>query len=458
MFTRSSISSSGYARAAMTKRPLSALALSVSLLASPALADPPAPAAAPPPAVAPPAASPGGVSYRAYLARVAQGNLELAAQRANVSIADAQVDVAKVFPDPVLTAGVSTVDVSGKGAPTVTTLGVGVTLELGGKRGARVSVAESGRTGARADLDDALRTLRGAATGAFIDALFWRAVLERKQKTAASLDRLVGINEERVRAGDAGKVALAQSRVEAARFRGEVLTAQAEAEAADLALAVYTGVPAGQAPAPLVPAGDLHIKPRAFQVDALLASARASRPDLASKRSAATTAEAKADLARANRWIDLTLNVGWQHNFASVTGLLAAPAYDALAATVSVPIPFSKAYRGELDAALAGHAQAETQVQAAELKVEVEVRQLFARYKATVDRTALYTGGLLEGAEQVLDATLYNYQRGGATMLEVLEAERTANEVSLGYHEALADHARALVALEQAAGIWDVDL
>ena len=455
----------------MSPRPLAAIALSASLLfASSALAQPPAaPSPAPddaPPPAAPPVALPGaaaaapsgGVPYRTYLARVAQGNLELAAQRANVSIADAQVDVARIFPDPVLTAGVSSIDVSGKGAPNAATVGLGVTLELGGKRGARVAVAESGRTGARADLEDTLRTLRGAATGAFIDALFWRAVLERKQKTAASLDRLVGINEERLRTGDTAKIALIQSRVEAARFRGDVLTADAEARAADLALATYTGVPAGQTPAPIVPAGDLRIKPRTFQIDALIASARASRPDLASKRAAATTAEARADLARANRWVDVTLNVGWQHNFASSTDPFAQPAYEALSATVSVPIPFSKVYRGELDAALAGHAQAKTQVQSAELKVEIEVRQLYARYKAAVDRMALYTGGLLEGAEQVLDAQLYNYQRGGATMLEVLEAERTANEVSLGYFEALADHARALVALEQAAGIWDVDL
>src|SRR5262249_38457808 len=143
-----------------------------------------------------------------------------------------------------------------------------------------------------------------------------------------------------------------QSRVAAARFRGEVLAAEAEAHAADLALATFTGVPKGQAPAPIVPAGDPRIKPRAFPLDDLLASARTSRPAPASKRAAATTAEAKTDLARANRWIDVTLNVGWQHNFAG-TGLFQQPPFEALAATVSVPIPFSKVYRGELDAALA---------------------------------------------------------------------------------------------------------
>jgi cobalt-zinc-cadmium efflux system outer membrane protein len=247
--------------------------------------------------------------------------------------------------------------------------------------------------------------------------------------------------------------------VEAQRFRGEVLTAAADLAAAELGLAGYTAVPAGQAPVPVVPAGDLRIKPRTFRIEDLIASAREARPDLVSKRRAAGTAEARADLARANRWIDLTVNVGWQHTFSSSTGDFKQPAFEALGATVSVPIPLSRAYRGELDAALAAGAQAKTQVLAAELRVEVEVRQLFQRHRAAVDRVALYTGGVLEGADQVLEATLYNYQRaGGATMLEVLEAERTVNEVYLGYYEALADHARALAALEQAAGIWDLDL
>jgi cobalt-zinc-cadmium efflux system outer membrane protein len=452
----------------MIKRLLPALALLAPLHVAPALAQPPSAPASPPPDVAAPAppempkltAQPaGGVPYRAYLTRVAQGNLDLVVQRASVSIADAQVDVARIFPDLVLTAGAASVDVSHKGAPSQTTVGLGVTVELGGKRGARVAVAESGRAGARADLDDALRTLRGTATGAFIDALHARAVLERRKQTQTSLDRLVTINEDRARAGDIGKVALAQSKVEAQRFRGEVVTAEADAVAANLALAVHTGIAQGQAPVPIVPAGDLRIKPRAFQLEDLLATARANRPDLASKRHAAAAANARADLARANRWVDLTFNVGWQHNFPSYTDPFKQPAFEAMSATVSVPIPFSKVYRGELDAALAGQSQTKAQVQSAELKVEVEVRQLFVRYKAAVDKAALYTGGLLEGADQVLDATLYNYQRaGGATMLEVLEAQRTVNEVYLGYYQALAEQARALVALEEAVGIWDVDL
>jgi cobalt-zinc-cadmium efflux system outer membrane protein len=101
---------------------------------------------------------------------------------------------------------------------------------------------------------------------------------------------------------------------------------------------------------------------------------------------------------------------------------------------------------------------AEWTLRAAELKVEVEIRQAWSRYQTAVERLKLYSTGLLRDADRVLEAKLYEYQRGGAPLLEVLEAQRTDNDVYLGYIDALTEHAHSLVALEQAAGIWDFRL
>jgi uncharacterized protein (DUF58 family) len=46
---------------------------------------------------------------------------------------------------------------------------------------------------------------------------------------------------------------------------------------------------------------------------------------------------------------------------------------------------------------------------------------------------------------------------GSASLLEVLEAQRANNDIYLAYHAALNEQAKALVALEQAAGIWDIN-
>jgi outer membrane protein, heavy metal efflux system len=58
----------------------------------------------------------------------------------------------------------------------------------------------------------------------------------------------------------------------------------------------------------------------------------------------------------------------------------------------------------------------------------------------------------LNDANAVLEKTLYSYQRGEATLVEVLVAQRTAAEIQFAYLDALADRAHALVAVGQAAG------
>ena len=124
---------------------------------------------------------------------------------------------------------------------------------------------------------------------------------------------------------------------------------------------------------------------------------------------------------------------------------------------LSVNLPVSRLrYQGEVEAARANRTQAELQLSAVQLRVEAEVRDAYSRYQASVQRLHLYSGGLLKDADRVLEARLYAYQRGGASLLEVIDAEKTSADVYLSYAQALVDHAHALVALEQTAGIWDV--
>jgi cobalt-zinc-cadmium efflux system outer membrane protein len=403
--------------------------------------------------------APQAMDLDAYLALVGRANLNLAAQRTGVKVAEAQIAIAKLFPEPQLTGGVASFDVRRTGAPTALELGVSQTIELGGKRPNRVRAAELALGGARADLDDFVRTLRSSAANAYVDALAARLVLDRKQKTLDNLTTLVAATEQRNRSGDIGETPVTQSRVEKERFRGDVLEAQADIRDADLALGLYAGTSE-----PIAPQGDLTtIQPRDFDEAQLIATAKARRPDVLSARAAVDTSAAQIELARSNRAIDVTVALGWVHSFAATDpttpyGMIApTPAFDSINATLSIPLPFARrAYHGELDAAIAGQSGNELKLKQVELQAESEVKQALARYRASVDRLKLYTGGILTDSEKVLQSTTYSYQRGDAKLFEVLEAQRTVDEVYLAYYQALADHVHALIAVEQAAGIWDL--
>jgi len=124
---------------------------------------------------------------------------------------------------------------------------------------------------------------------------------------------------------------------------------------------------------------------------------------------------------------------------------------------VSLNLPISRRlHPGELEAARAARTQAEFQLRSAQLTVEVEVRDAYEKYQAAARRLNVFRSGLLRDADRVLEARLYAYQRGGATLLEVIDAQRKSSDVYLAYSQALSDHAHALVTLEEAAATWDV--
>jgi cobalt-zinc-cadmium efflux system outer membrane protein len=383
----------------------------------------------------------------AYLRRVFAANPDLRAARVSIDIAQAQIDVAKVFPDPALTLGVSQYDVTRRGNPTMLGPQLSVPIELGGKRHTRVAVAQSGLSAAGCDYEDATRTLRGLAADAFVDTLYARSVVAQKERALSHLQRLVVVNERRLAAGDIAQVDFLQSRVEAQQFQAEVMAAQGELRAAEAAMAELLGPEAEPA---FDVVGDLKATPNRLDEPQLFA-ALDQRSDVRAAATRVQGAKQQITAEEAKRVVDISLGVGWQHSFAA--GGDETPAADLLSASVSVPLPFSHVYKGELEAARHTYRQTQSQWEATRARARGELRKALALFQAASGRVALYDQGTLADSLSVLEKTLYSYEHGDATLVEVLIAERTASDVHLAYLDALADRAHALIAVSQAAGL-----
>lgn len=396
------------------------------------------------------------IAFADYVAEVLRANLDLAAQRTNVAISQAGVTAASARPDWSLDVGVPSADLSNQGFPLTTSVGLTVPVELGGKRGARMRAATADVASTSADYEDAVRQLRAAAANAFADALGARAVLQSKSKSLAQLDRIVNVNEERLRVGDIGEIELAQSRVERDQFKADVISAESDVYGADLTAAQQLGNPDKLGTQMPMPVGNLEIATRTFDLEQLVAHALQNRSDVASRKRAVDAADERIKLAKANLIPDLAVNGAFAHTGSGSGDFLQQPD-NTIGGGVSFNLPISRRlHPGELEAARATRAQAEVQLRAAQLKVEVEVRDAYERYQASAQRLNVFRGGLLRDADRVLEARLYAYQRGGATLLEVIDAQRKSAEVYLAYSQALVDHAHALVTMEEAAATWDV--
>jgi outer membrane protein, heavy metal efflux system len=396
------------------------------------------------------------IAFADFVNEVLRSNLDLAAQRSNIPISQAGVTAAKVRPDWGLDIGVPGADLSNHGFPTTTSVGLTVPVELEGKRGARVRAAAADVSSTTADYEDAIRVMRASAANAFADALGARQILQSKNKSLAQLDRIVGVNEERLRVGDIGEIELAQSRVERDQFKADVISAESDVYSADLAAAQQLGSRDKLASQMPVPTGSLEIPTRTFEVEQIVTHALENRSDVVSRIRAMKAADERIRLAKANLVPDMALNGSFSHT-GTGSGDFQQATDNTISGGVSLNLPiFRRVYPGELEAARATRAQAELQLRAAQLKVEVEVRDAYEKYQASARRLNVFRGGLLRDADRVLEARLYAYQRGGATLLEVIDAQRKSAEVYLAYSQALVDHAHALVTMEEAAATWDV--
>ena len=399
------------------------------------------------------AKAPLKLTLNQFISAVATNNIELAAQRYNVSIAQAQIVAARVSPNPVASFA-GTRDVSDKEQPGTENGGLSETIEIGGKRHFRISVATKNLLTASSTLDDFFRTLRGTAASAFVDAVASSMIVQQKRKAFESLNRLAELNRIRFKEGDIAEVDHNQALVDSLQAQGDLTSAEATASTALLALVQLLGKLSAPLPRP---SSDLRISDRNFGLPALLDRAMKTRPDIAAVRNTHASALASIGLARANRLPDVTLNAGLQQTGSSTNPINPSPNFNSLNFGFSVPLPVFNSLRGEYLVAVNTALQSQKTLRSVELKAEIDVRQSFERFRLAKERASKYEGPVLDLAAKVLDARLAAYKTGGATLLDVLAAQKADTDVRLASIDALSERAKALVALEQAANIWDID-
>jgi len=405
------------------------------------------------------------LGFAEYLRAVEASNLDLQSQQQNVVSARAGVSIAGVRPDPQLTVGAVSKELRAQNKPnasTPLTAGLALTIETAGKRGARIRTAESNVRVTQTALEAAHDQLMLDAGAAFVEACRAREVLARKQASLGALREVVRANEIRFKAGDIGQLELRQSRVEAERFAADVSSAQADASGARINLAL----PLGQAfeavfeNAALIcafatPATDADLD------DATLQGLLAKRRDVRAAQAAVDNARDATELARANRWVDPVVNIGVTNTpripavldgGGNVTNTPTLARSLALGLTVTVPIPFSRLQHGEQTQAEAALTQAQLQLGSVLLKAQADVRVTQAQFRAVADNERQYREKVQPDAERVLEGARISYRKGASSLLELLNAQRTADEIALDHLQAQADLANASLRLQLNAG------
>src|SRR5215472_6137661 len=377
-------------------------------------------------------------------------NHTLKAARTQIQQSQAQEITAALRPNPVFSLDYSFVPifspsfigvpVSENPLPPEFDAGVAYTIERGHKRQARTQAARDQTAVVRSQTSDNERTLTFNVAQQFVAALLAKSTLEFAMKDLTSFEQTVGISEARYKAGDISENDFLRIKLQLLQFQTDVSAAQlslVQALASLRSFLGYESVPDGYDVV-----GDLAYTPLRVNLQDLQAVALGLRPDFLAAQQSVTAAQSQYQLARANGKRDLTLSFTYNHtsglNTASFGG--------------NIELAFFDKNQGEIARTRSAVTQFEESRTAAEQTVMTEVRTAYEAARTDGHVVELYESGYLKAAQESRDISEFAYQKGAASLLDFLDAERSYRATQLAYRQALGTYMLDVEQLREAVG------
>jgi len=119
---------------------------------------------------------------------------------------------------------------------------------------------------------------------------------------------------------------------------------------------------------------------------------------------------------------------------------------------LSVPLPLFYHQRGEISKAEADLSTQHALLHKAEAQVVSDVETAYAQLDVARKLVQRMQATLLERARKARDIVQVQYEKGAATLLDLLDAQRTYTSTRVEYAQNLAGYWNAVAALEQAIG------
>ena len=373
-------------------------------------------------------------------------NLDLLIAKYGIDSSKGQQITARLFPNPVAQIGNVASFTQGNTLAKTGALTVQVQqlFELAGKRGYRIESAGFGVQSAEADFEDAVRQLGFTIKDAYYRVLVAQRLLALAEENRDRFARILDVNTIRFKKGYIAEVDLIRIRLQVVDFQSQVIESIQEGESARADLRQLLR---------LSPASKLELTTEMDyrRVDPDMGKLRLValdvRPDIKSRRALVAQREADLKLAKAFRVPDVTIGAGY-----AVQGSRGPDNQQMGILNLGVPLPLFNRNQG-------GIVQAEVGVQSAQAELDRTVNQVenqvdVAYHNLLQSRRLVeaYLAGVLEDARSTFTIVERAYERGGATILDLLDAARTSRTIQQNFIEALFSYQRNLFQLESSVG------
>ncbi len=323
-------------------------------------------------------------------------------------------------------------------------LGLGYLLERGKKRQHRLEAARNQTSVTVAQVSDAERSLTFNVAQQFINVLLAESNLQFANEALKSYQQTVDISAQRYKAGDISEGDFLKIKLQLLQFQTDVSSAMLARTQALATLRQNLGYESVASDYDVE--GELEYKPLKLNVDDLKATALRSRPDVAAAQKGVTLAQSQHTLELANGKRDLNTSFNYSH----VAGLNTGAFF------FNMEIPIFNRNQGEIARTQYAIGQAQSTAKAAEETALTDVTNAYEAARSADQVLQLYTTGYLDQAKESRDISEYAYKSGAASLLDLLDAERSYRSTQLAYRQALATYMVALEQLRQAVGVRNI--
>jgi cobalt-zinc-cadmium efflux system outer membrane protein len=386
------------------------------------------------------------LSLTEALSLFVQQNLDVLIAKYGIEYSKGQQITARLFPNPVMSIGNLASFTQGHTAGNSGQIFIQAQqlFELAGKRGYRIESAGFGAQSAEAAFEDAVRQLGFTVKDSYYRVQLAQRRLALAEENRDRFSRILDINTIRFKKGYIAEVDLIRIRLQTVDFHSQVIQSLQEAETARGDLRQLLRLSPGTT---LELTTDLEFRRIDPEIGKLRVVAVDVRPDVRSKRFTHSQREADLRLAKAYRVPDLTVGTGY-----AIQGAQGPDNPQQWALNFGMPLPLFNRNQG-------GIRQAEVAVQTAEADlnkalnvVENEVEVAYRNLMQSRRLVEAYVGGVLDDARATFTIVERAYERGGATILDLLDAARTSRTIQQNYIEALFNYQRNVLQLESAVG------
>jgi outer membrane protein, heavy metal efflux system len=309
------------------------------------------------------------------------------------------------------------------------------------KRELRLESAKKATGIAESTQADMERTLMFSLRGAFVQTLQAKAVLKLAQENLAYWDKVLGVSRDRYKAGDIAQIDLDRLELQRVQFESDLLTAEVNVRTAKIQLLTLlnerTPVEQFDVTGPYDFTGDI------LPLEEFRRIALETRPDLKAAVQSVDKAKTDHTLAVANGSTDPIFAMDFARN-------PPIPVY--LGFSMTIPLRIFDKNQGEKVRTQLDIGRNEKLRDAAQAQVFSDVDSAYAMLNSNLTLLRPYKTDYLRRASKVRDTVAFAYQRGGASLLDFLNAQSDYRSIQLNYLNLVGSYLTAASQLNLAVG------